>query len=148
MKIYYISVVSFELLFLFLLRNCVNIGYVSVLPLFLMALSAYQAYYFKRNRRKTDFNINNDADLTDEEWGKLSIYMSYFFSYSVPLHIPFVIFFNDYVKLLSLPIYLISFSGGALLFRIKHHKEYNTRRSSEARELEDQIRREELGKWK
>jgi len=128
-------------------RLRVNAG--SLLPLVLMFLSAAQAYYFHRHRKRTDFNSSGGASpLTEEEWGHLSLYVSRSFSMVIPLYLPFILFFPLWGKVMSLILYLAAFAGGNILFRIRHGRVIRERLRREEEEIRRQISREELGRWK
>ncbi len=121
----------------------------SVLPLFLLGWSAFQAAYFHKHRAKSDFNINNDADLTEEEWNILSVYMRNSYIISAVLYVPFIFLFITLIKVIaSIVIFAVAFTGAPIYFRIKHGKEYQSRYKREAEELKKQKKKEELGRWK
>ena len=120
----------------------------SVLPLFLLLLSVFQSVYFNNNRGKKDFSSNNTSELTEKEWERMSVYMSRSYLVAVPLFIQFIIFFDSPAKVLSVLVFFAAFCGGGIYFRVKHKDERVSRFDKETKELEEQRRNEELGKWK
>ena len=132
----------------FVFRQNINITIAAVCPLFLMILSLFQGFYFNNNRSKGDFNTSSSADLTEDEWSILSVYMSYSYFIAVPVLIPFALFFGTPIKVLSIFVYLLAFSAGHICYRIKHSKEYTSRMKLESDELKEQLKKEELGKIK
>ena len=146
--IYYAITLVMNLVCAIAFREHISITTVSLLPIFLIFLSALQAGYFKNNRSKTDFNSANNADLTEEEWEILSVYMSYSYLFSIPLFIPFILFFSMIIKILSLFVFFAAFTSAPIYFRLKHGKEYKTRFKRESDELKEQLKKEELGNIK
>ncbi|MBQ8475076.1 MAG: hypothetical protein IJ499_05380 [Clostridia bacterium] len=126
-------------------HNSLNISAVSALPLFLLCLSAFQSYYFYNHRAKADFNINNDSELTEGEWGVLSVYMSRSYLVSLPLYVPFIIFGGLWIKVLSVAVFFAAFVGGAAVYKHKYRDKIAERIDKEAEELTEQKKREELG---
>ncbi len=148
MKLYYFILIFLYTGFTVVFHNYINISVVSIIPLILMILSIFQAAYFHNHRSKKDFNINNDTPLTEEEWEKVAVYMRNSYIIVIPLFVPFILFFSLWVKITSIMLYFIGFSGGMLCYRLRYHKEINRRMSDEMTELIEQEKREELGKWK
>lgn len=147
--VYYIVTLALNGLLLFFLRAYINITSTSLVPLFLIGLSVFQATYFYKNRSKQDFNAYNSSDLTDDEWEKLSLSMSGSYLILIPWFFPMVFFFSTLIKtLLSVLVFLIAFTGGAIFFRMCHKKSFQKRMKLESDELEEQKKRESLGKFK
>ena len=68
---------------------------------------------------------------------------------SLPLYLPLALFFGGLLKIiLSVAVYFIFFALGAVVFRIKHGASIRARVDTESRELEDQRKKEELGRWR
>ena len=143
--IYYFAMLIINTVTTLLFRESINLSTASTLPVVLMLLSLLQGFYFKHNRSKNDFNTSSSSDLTEEEWHTLAGYMSNAFFISLPLFIPFILFFGTWVKVISIIVYLASFVGGSLYYRIKHRKEFNARMKRESEELKEQLKKEELG---
>ena len=98
--IYYIVTLAFNGLLLFFFRAYINITATSLVPLFLIGLSVFQATNFYKNRGKQDFNAYNSSDLTDGEWEKLSLSMSGSYLILIPWFFPMVFFFSTLIKTL------------------------------------------------
>ena len=146
--IYYIVTLGLNLVGILVFHENLNLVFNSVIPLFVIGLSIFQIGYFSKHPHKKDFNTNNNSDLTEEEWEKMTSYMISSYHLFIPLMLPFVWFFSSGVKLLSILVFLMAFVGGMLFYRLRHGKEYHARFDKESKELEEQKQREELGKWK
>ena len=146
--IYYIITLGLNLIGVIVFHEHLNLVFNSVIPLFMIGLSIFQVGYFSRHPHKKDFNTNNDSDLTEGEWERMTSYMIASYLIFIPLMIPFVWFFSAGVKLISILVFLLAFTGGMLWYRLRHRKEYGARFAKENKELEEQRKREELGKWK
>ena len=136
---------------LILFKSSINIESASASPVFLLFLSAFMSAYYYTNRKKADFSTNyySNIGFTEEEWERVSIYTARVNAAALPLYIPFVFFFPLRIKILvSVLIFMISMIGGAVFYRLKFRKELNSRFEKERKELEDQKKLEELGKWK
>ena len=146
--IYYGITVILNIVCAIVFHEHLNITAGSIVPLALIALSIFQAVYFHNYRSKKDFNTYNDSELTEEEWAQLSVYMSKSYLIGIPWFLPFVLFFSTGIKMLSLLVFFAAFTGGAIYYRIRHSKDLQSRFAKEADELEEQKKRESLGKWK
>ena len=148
MIFYYIILLAINIVAIVVFRNNVNITAISILPVVLLVLSIFQAIYLHNNRRKKDFNTNNNSPLTEKEWECMTVYMRNAFIICIPLYLPFIFFFDWWTKIISLLIYFIGFTGGTIYYRIKHGNELKARFSKEDEEIKKQKENEELGKWK
>ena len=147
--VYYAVSIVFHIVALYLLRAHINLTATSAIPLFLLGLSAFQAVYFCKNRSKQDFNANSTTDLSDREWETLSVYTSRSYRICIPFFLPPIFFFSTLFKtLLSTFLFLIAFTGGAIFFRLHHGSSFQARMKQEMDELEEQMKRESLGKYK
>ena len=147
--VYYAITVVLNILILIFFRAHINLTGASAVPLFLLGLSIFQSAYFKKNRGKYDFNTNNTTDLSDSEWETLSIYMSRSYLVCIPLFLPTVFFFSTLLKtVLSVLVFLIAFTAGAIFFRWRYSKSFQERMKQESNELEEQKKKESLGKFK
>ena len=124
---------------------CVTVG--SLLPSFLALLSLALVFSFRRTAPREEQTAYGN-DLTSEEKGLLGKYTSFGFAFLTPWHGIFLFFFPTAVKFFSVLLLLASFIVGPCLFRIRHGKELQSRFDLEKRELEEQRKREEQGKWK
>ncbi|MBQ8407877.1 MAG: hypothetical protein IJY39_03345 [Clostridia bacterium] len=120
-----------------------NITAMSVVPIFLMGLSIFQVYLFKNEKGE-----NYGSNYNEKEQSDIVRFMSVSMMLSVPLHIPFIFFWQSGYKLLSSAVYLFGLFGGALFFRLQNGRQVSDRLKNETKEAEEQKRREELGKWK
>lgn len=146
---YYAVTVLFNIIALIFFRAHINLTAASAVPLFLLGLTIFQSAYFYKNRSKHDFNTCNTTDLNDGEWENLSLYMSRSYRICIPLFLPMVFFFSTLVKtLLSVLVFMIAFTGGAVFFRLCHSKSFQARMKQESHELEEQKKKESLGKFK
>ena len=146
--IYYIVTLGLNLIGIIVFHENLNLVFNSVIPLFMIGLSVFQIGYFSKHPHKKDFNTNNNSDLTEGEWARMTSYMISSYLIFIPLMLPFVWFFSAGVKLLSILVFLLAFAGGMIWYRLRHGKEYHARFAKENRELEEQQKREELGQWK
>ena len=146
--LYYIVTLGLNLVCAIAFHERLNLDFNSAVPIFLIGLSIFQAVYFFQNASKKDFNTNNNSDLTEEEWAQMTSYMIASYLIFIPLMLPFVWFFSSWGKLLSILVFLLAFTGGMIWYRLRHRKEYEARFAKEDKELEEQRKREELGKWK
>lgn len=145
---YYLISAMVNVLLLVRFRDRINLTELSIAPIALILLTLFQALYFHQHRKKREFNSNNDSDLTEEEWETLIVYVRNAELICLPLYLPFVFFFSSWVKLLSFLLFTVSFIAGPVYYRIKHKTALNERYAKEDRELEEQKKRESLGKWK
>ena len=146
--VYYCVAIFASLVSVFVFNDKINVSHESVLPIILFVLSIFQAIYFHNHRTKKDFNINNDSELTESEWAALAQYIRNSYILSIPLYIPFILFFSIWIKLLTIIIFLFAFSGGAMFWRIRHSKQLTERLEAEDKELAEQIKKEEMGRIK
>jgi len=148
MKLYYFVLCTIYLSLTIVFHDSIIISVTSIVPVILILLSIIQAGYFHNHRSKKDFNINNDAPIKDEEWEKAAEYMRNSYMIIIPLFVPFILFFSTWGKVVSLILYFIGFSAGIIYYRIRNYKVINQRMNDEKSELKEQIKREELGKYK
>ena len=146
--IYYIVTLGLNLVGVIVFHENLNLVFNSVIPLFMIGLSIFQIAYFSKHPNKKDFNTHNDSDLTEGEWEKMTSYMIASYLIFIPWMLPFVWFFSAGVKLISILVFLLAFTGGMIWYRLRHRKEYEARFAKENKELEEQRKREELGQWK
>ena len=132
------------------LHDHLNLSELSIVPALTLALSIFDAVYFHNHRELDEQNTAySQNSLNEEEWAKMMPFIRDAFIAVIPLHVPLVCFFPSWVKISgSLVLVAVGFFGGAVAFRIKHQKEVLNRVSKEKQELEEQKRREELGRWK
>ncbi len=107
---------------LFVFKENIIIGKSSLLPLLFLLLMLFIGINQYYNRGKYDFNSNNFSELSEEEWEKVSVYLSRSLIICAFLNIPFIFFFNTYVKILSLLLVFIGFISGPTYYKIKNRK--------------------------
>jgi len=150
MIIYYIIMVFLNIAAAVMFRKSLNITFLSVIPVFIMVLMLFQANYFKNEKTEKGFSSNfTPADTyTHEEGETLLQYAARALFIAIPWFIPFILFFPNLVKILSVFLYMISLALGGLIYRIKNKGALNNRVNAEKEELKKQKQSEELGKWK
>ena len=126
----------------------INISALSIVPLFLIALMIFQALLFKNEKVENGFRTAYGSNLTADEENKLLSSGSSFLFATIPWMIPFVLFFPAIVKVLSILVYIIGLVGGLILYRVKNKGEIVNRMDVEEKELQEQEKKEQLGKWR
>ena len=129
-------------------HQSITVTLFSLIPLFLIGIMIFQSVYFKSDDGKHAFSPSYHSGFTHKEVAEMSLVASKALLYAVPLMIPFVLFFSSLIKAVSIIVYLVSFAAGPLVYRIKNKDSLNRRANSEKKELETQLQKEELGKWK
>lgn len=132
----------------FIFNKHLHISVLSLLPLALMTVMLFQALYYRKGKPDNDFSTAYGSGFNTKEQSALLRYASKSLTVGIPLLIPFVLFFADIVKTLSIPVYILSFAAGIVYYRIKHKDELKNRIQEEKRQLEEQIKKENQGKWK
>ena len=107
--------------------------------------------YSKTNDGKGEFDVIKTRESVNK-YDKLYAYI-YYICGLIP--IPFVFFFSTFAKLSMIALFLVVESTVALIsivisfYELKRQSEIDLQRQRELdRELEDQRRREQMGKWK
>ena len=129
-------------------HQSITVTLFSLIPLFLIGIMIFQSIYFKSDDAKHAFGKAYNSGFNHKEESEMSLVASKALLYAVPLMIPFVLFFSSLIKAVSIIVYLVSFAAGPLVYRIKNKDSLNHRANSEKIELETQLQKEELGKWK
>ena len=150
MIIYYIIMILLNIAAAIVFCNNLNITFLSVIPIAIMVLMLFQANYFKNEKTEKGFSSNFTPvdDYTHEEGETLLQYAARALFIAIPWFVPFVLFFPNVVKIVSVFLYMISLALGGLIYRIKNKGALNNRVNAEKEELEKQKQSEELGKWK
>ncbi len=144
--VYYIVAVSANIVSVLVFRNYINISVMSTIPLILIVLSVFQAVYFNKHNE-----LNTTAygsGFTKNEEAELSKYTSKSLLSVIPVMIPFILFFDSLLKIISVLLYIFGFIAGPVIYKIKHRDDLNSRINREKKELEEQKKREEMGNWK
>ena len=128
----------------------VELHLLSVLPVFLIVLMFFQATLFKTNAKNdtigdTAYSVGNTVRLTEEEQECQYSYLRHSFLFCVPFEIPLIFFLSSYWKLFGIIPYILAYIIGSIVFKLKKGQEIQNRIIKEKKELEEQIKREEMG---
>lgn len=150
LSIYYLIHIIINIILIVCFRSYMNIHLLSILPIFLSCLMAFQVTLFKvENHRSTTgdtaFSVRNTVRLTDKEMNCQFSYLRHSFLVCIPFEIPLIFFLSSYWKLLSIVPYVFAFILGGIVCKMKMGKQIKLRIDEEKKELEEQIKREEIG---
>ena len=150
LSIYYGCHIVVNIALLIIFSAYVELHLLSVLPVFLIALMFFQATLFKANAKNdtvgdTAYSVGNTVRLTEEELECQYSYLKHSFLVCIPFELPLIFFFHSYWKLLGMVPYILAYIIGGIVFKLKKGKEIQDRVIKEKKELEEQIRREEMG---
>ena len=148
MIIYYCITIIANIVAAIVFHKSINITVLSAMPLFLIALMIFQAHIFKNEKVENGFRTAYGSNLTADEENKMLDTGSSFLFATIPWMIPFVLFFPSIVKVLSILVYIIGLVGGLILYRVKNKGEIVNRMDVEEKELQEQEKKEQLGKWR
>ena len=148
MIIYYCITILANIAAIFIFHKNINISALSIIPLFLIALMIFQAYFFKKEKVENGFRTTYRSNLTDNEENNMLNSASTFLLATIPWITPFIFFFPSFVKILSVLVYIVGLIGGLILYRIKNKGKIVDRIDVEEKERQEQQMKEELGKWK
>ena len=148
MIIYYCITILANIAAIFIFHKNINISALSIIPLILIALMIFQAYFFKKEKVENGFRTTYRSNLTDNEENNMLNSASTFLLATIPWMIPFIFFFPSFVKILSVLVYIVGLIGGLILYRIKNKGKIVDRIDVEEKERQEQQMKEELGKWK
>lgn len=148
MIIYYCITIIANIVAAIVFHKSINITALSAMPLFLIALMIFQAHIFKNEKVENGFRTAYGSNLTADEENKMLDSGSSFLFATIPWMIPFVLFFPSIVKVLSILVYIIGLVGGLILYRVKNKGEIVYRMDVEEKELQEQEKKEQLGKWR
>ncbi len=146
--IYYCITLLANIALLFIFGKHLSISAISLVPVCLIAISAFQAMYFKKEKTDDGFSTAYDSGFTHKEENTLMRYASYSLLATIPLLVPFVFFFGTFVKIFSVFVYIAGFAFGLVLYRIKHNSQLRHRIDEETKRLNEQNKREKEGKYK
>ena len=148
MIIYYCITIIANIVAAIVFHKSINITVLSAMPLFLIALMIFQAHIFKNEKVENGFRTAYGSNLTADEENKILDSGSSFLFATIPWMIPFILFFPSIVKALSILVYIIGLVGGLILYRVKNKGEIVNRMDVEEKELQEQEKKEQLGKWR
>ena len=150
LSIYYGCHIVVNIALLIIFSAYVELHLLSVLPVFLIALMFFQATLFKANAKNdtigdTAYSVGNTVRLTEEEQAIQYSYLRHSFLFCVPFEIPLIFFLSSYWKLFGIIPYILAYIIGSIVFKLRKGQEIQNRIIKEKKELEEQIRREEMG---
>ena len=148
MIVYYSITILANIIAIFIFHKNINISALSIIPLILIALMIFQAYFFKKEKAENGFRTTYRSNLTDNEENNMLNSASTFLLATIPWITPFIFFFPSFVKILSVLVYIVGLIGGLILYRIKNKDKIVDRIDVEEKERQEQQMKEELGKWK
>ena len=148
MIVYYSITILANIIAIFIFHKNINISALSIIPLILIALMIFQAYFFKKEKVENGFRTTYRSNLTDNEENNMLNSASTFLLATIPWMIPFIFFFPSFVKILSVLIYIVGLIGGFVIYRIKNKEKITNRMNTEEIERQEQEKKEQLGKWK
>lgn len=145
--IYYSVTTIVNIIIAVVFKKHILLSELSFVPAFLLLLSVFEAVYFNNSRERSDFDTNYSLEsyrLTNKEWTVFTKYMMNGFLLSIPLYIPFIIFFA-WLKLISTLIFLFCFVLSPAAYKLRYRKQLQTHKLKEKPELERQKAKEEMG---
>ena len=150
LSIYYGCHIVLNIVLLLIFTEHINLHILSVIPAFLIILMFFQATLFKANAKNdaigdTAYSVGNTVRLTEEEQECQYSYLRHSFLFCIPFEIPLLFFLSSYWKFLALIPYILAYIIGSIVFKLKKGKDIQYRIIKEKKELEEQIRREEMG---
>jgi hypothetical protein len=148
MIVYYSITILANIIAIFIFHKNINISALSIIPLILISLMIFQAYFFKKEKVENGFRTTYRSNLTDNEENNMLNSASTFLLATIPWITPFIFFFPSFVKILSVLVYIVGLIGGLILYRIKNKGKIVDRIDVEEKERQEQQMKEELGKWK
>ena len=150
LSIYYGCHIVVNIALLIIFNAYIELHLLSVLPVFLMVLMFFQATLFKANAKNdtigdTAYSVGNTVRLTEEEQAIQYSYLRHSFLFCVPFEIPLIFFLSSYWKLFGIIPYILAYIIGSIVFKLRKGQEIQNRIIKEKKELEEQIKREEMG---
>ena len=150
LSIYYGCHIVVNIALLIIFSAYIELHLLSVLPVFLIVLMFFQATLFKANAKNdtigdTAYSVGNTVRLTEEELECQYSYLRHSFLFCVPFEIPLIFFLSSYWKLFGIIPYILAYIIGGAVFKLKKGQEIQNRIIKEKKELEEQIKREEMG---
>ena len=146
--IYHVVCVGIGILCCVFMPQYINITATSIVPVAMILLTILQVCLFKDGEQTEGFSTAYGSDINAAEHNTWTYYIRFSLMLSLPWQLAFVIFFPNAVKFLSCLCYVAFFVAGGMFFRVKHGKQIKHRHQSQRDELEEQRKKEEMGKWK
>lgn len=149
MIIYYIICLILNLISIFVFRDYINFGYASSVPLVVMAVLSFWAFFYNEQKTKktmgdTAYTVSGER-FSEEEQKSLYACLAKSAVIFIPLCVPFVLFFSTAVKAVSVVFVILTIILGRFAFNMKYSNSVKERISKESRELEEQLKKEENG---
>ena len=150
LSIYYGCHIVVNIALLIIFSAYLELHLLSFLPVFLIVLMIFQATLFNLDTKNdtvgdTAYSVGNTVRLTEEEQECQYSYLRHSFLFCVPFEIPLIFFLSSYWKLFGIIPYILAYIIGSIVFKLKKGQEIQNRIIKEKKELEEQIKREEMG---
>lgn len=139
----YVISIALTTIFGFVFSSKIVLDYSSITPMFVSVIMIIQAFVIKYSTSSTNFSNGN---LSNEEVSTLVKTISIATIYLIPLNFPLVIFFGVQAKIIvSLLVLFSSYAIGLVAFRLKHSTKIKERLAKENTDLQEQLKKEEMG---
>ncbi len=150
MIIYYVICLILNFISAFVLRDYLNLGYTSAVPLVVLVILAFWAFFYNEQKTKktmgdTAYTVSGER-FSEEEQKALYACLSKSACMLIPLCVPFILFFSGAVKAVSVVFVFVTIVLGRLIFNVKYSNAVKERINKEQKELEEQLKKEENGK--
>lgn len=149
-KLIYFAILLIEVLLTLVLFKHTNfISLYSSAPIACIIISLFCSFLGTESKpnRVSDTETAYGSNLTLEEQYELSVCQATAHIISILIHLPILFFVPSAFKLISIAVIIFAFIGSGVYFRIKHGKDVKSRIDKENCELEEQKKKEELGKF-
>lgn len=146
MILYHLAAFLITMLTAIIWPKYVNITPLSLIPLLLALLMAFQAWFFRNEPIDSEFSTAYGWAIPTEEQNRRAKAMSITLRWAIPLQLPLIVFFSSAVKLISIVIYLLSIITAPLIdtFRAKAGKRRVKKSSQNAENiLKEKIKQKE-----
>jgi len=97
----------------------INITPLSLIPLLLILLMAFQAWFFRSEQTDSGFSTAYGWEIPAEEQNRRAKAMSITLRWAIPLQLPLIVFFSSAVKLISIVIYFLSITATPLITALR-----------------------------
>lgn len=150
LSIYYGCHIVVNIALLIIFSAYLELHLLSLLPAFLIVLMLFQATHFNLDTKNdtvgdTAYSVGNTVRLTEEEQACQYSYLKHSFLFCIPFEIPLIFFLSSYWKLIGIVPYILAYIIGGVVFKVIRGNAIQERINREKKELEEQIRREEIG---
>ena len=93
MIVYYSITILANIIAIFIFHKNINISALSIIPLILITLMIFQAYFFKKEKVENGFRTTYRSNLTNDEENNMLNSASTFLLATIPWMITFIFFF-------------------------------------------------------